>query len=76
MIGYFRYVDGILTIYYQRKTKVEETITEFNEQQDNITFTIQKEMHNSVNFLDLTIYRTKTKLEFAVYRKHTRKRPS
>jgi hypothetical protein len=32
---------------------------------------IEKEMQNSVNFLDLTIYRKERKLKFAIYGKHT-----
>jgi hypothetical protein len=70
IIGYFRYVDDII-IYDQRKTNIEDTLIEFNKQKTNINFTIEKEEHNCINFLDLTIHRKKTKLEFAIYRKHT-----
>jgi hypothetical protein len=30
IIGYFRYVDDIFIIYDQRKTNIDETLTEFN----------------------------------------------
>jgi DNA-directed RNA polymerase subunit L len=50
---------------------IGETLIEFNKQQANIKFTIEKEQHNSINFLDLTIHRGREKLEFAIYRKHT-----
>jgi hypothetical protein len=32
--------------------------------------TIGKEEHNAINFLDLKIYRNKTKPDFVTYRKH------
>jgi hypothetical protein len=41
-------------VYDQRKT--EETLTKFNKQQSTIKFTIEKELHNSINFLDLSIH--------------------
>jgi hypothetical protein len=71
IIGYFRFVDDILVIYDHRKTNIDNTLIEFNKQQTNINFTIEKEEHNCINFLDLTIHRKKTKLEFSIYRKHT-----
>jgi hypothetical protein len=71
IIGYFRYADDILIIYDQIIANTEETVREFNEQQKNIKFTIEKEQHNTINFLDITIHRGKEKLEFAIYRKQT-----
>jgi hypothetical protein len=55
IIGYFRYVDDILLIYNQNKTNIKEMLAEFNKQQPRIKFTIEKEKHKSINFLDLTI---------------------
>jgi hypothetical protein len=43
IIGYFRYGDDILFIYNQRKTNMDEMLTEFNKQQPTIQFTIGKE---------------------------------
>jgi hypothetical protein len=71
IIGYFRYVDDIFIIYNQNKTNIEETLTEFNKQTTSIKFTIEKEQKNSINFLDLSIHRKRTKLEFGIYRKPT-----
>jgi hypothetical protein len=71
IMGYFRYVDNILIIYNQNKTNIQEKLTEFNKQTNNIKFTIEEEQHNSINFLDLTIHRKRTKLEFEIYRKPT-----
>jgi hypothetical protein len=53
IIGYFRYVNDIFIIYDQRKTNRDKTLTEFNKQQANMKFTIEKEQRNSINFLDL-----------------------
>jgi hypothetical protein len=72
IIGYFRYVDGFI-IYDQNKTNIVETLAEFNKQRTGIKFTIEKEKHNSINFLDLTIHRKITKLEFAIYIENLRK---
>jgi hypothetical protein len=55
--GYFRYVDDILIIYDQAKTNIDQTLADFNEQQPTIKFTMEKESHNSINFLELTIHR-------------------
>jgi hypothetical protein len=50
---------------------LKETFTEFNKQKPTIKFTIQKKLHNSINFIDLLIHRRVKKLEFAIYRKLT-----
>jgi hypothetical protein len=42
IIGYFRYVDSILLIYDKRKTNIDETLAEFNEQQPTIKFAIKE----------------------------------
>jgi hypothetical protein len=67
VIGYFGYGEVILVIYNQKKINIEETIDKTNKQRTNIKFTTEKEQHNSVNFLYLTIHRKRTKLEFTVY---------
>jgi hypothetical protein len=71
IVGYFRYVDDILMIYNQRITNIEEILMEFNKQQPKVKFTMEKEQHNSINFLDITMHLRKGKVEFAMYRKHT-----
>jgi hypothetical protein len=58
-------------IYNEKKTNIDETIAEFNEQGSNIRFSMEKEQHNCINFLDLTIHRKNTELEFEIYRKPT-----
>jgi hypothetical protein len=49
-----------------------KALRELNKEQSNIKFTTEKEVNNSINFLDLTMHRTNTKPEFAIYREtHT-----
>jgi hypothetical protein len=50
-------VDDILIICDQRKTNIEETLTELNEQEPIIKFTMEKELHNYINFLDHSVHR-------------------
>jgi hypothetical protein len=71
IIGYCRYVDDILMIYNQKKTNTDESSAEYNKQRTNTKFIIEKEQHESIYFLDRTIYRKRTELEFAIYRKYT-----
>jgi hypothetical protein len=71
IMGYFRYVEDILITYNRNKTNIHEILAEFNRQATSIKFTIEEEQHNSINFLDLTIHRKRTKLEFGIYRKPT-----
>jgi hypothetical protein len=72
IIGYFRYIDDIRIIYNKNKTNIAETLTEFIKQKkNNIKFTIEKEQHNPINILDLTIHQKSTKPEFAMYREPT-----
>lgn len=63
-------MDDIFIIYVHRKTNIEESLTEFNEQ-PIIKLTTGKEAHNSISFLDLSIHRRGRELEFAKYRKST-----
>jgi hypothetical protein len=71
IIGYFRYVDDILIIYDQNKTNIKHTLNEFNKLQSSIKFTMEKEIHYSINVLDLTIHREEENLKFTIYRKPT-----
>jgi hypothetical protein len=47
------------------------TIDEFNKIHPKIKFTIDKEIQNKINYLDLTINKEDNKLTFTVYRKPT-----
>jgi hypothetical protein len=54
-----------MTIYDQNKTNVEQTLKEFNNLQPSIKFTIEKESHEDIHFVDLTIHRKDEKLEIS-----------
>jgi hypothetical protein len=58
--GYFRYADDILIVYNQEQTNIDKTIIELNKQNNNIEFKVEKQHHNSINFLDLTQYTEET----------------
>ncbi|PNF26842.1 hypothetical protein B7P43_G16971 [Cryptotermes secundus] len=58
-------------IYYQNKTNIDHTFNEFNKAQPTINFTMEKEEHQAINFLDLVIHRNGKNLEFAIYGKPT-----
>ncbi|PNF33207.1 hypothetical protein B7P43_G11691 [Cryptotermes secundus] len=71
IIAYFRYVGDILIIYDPNKTNIIHTLNEFNKAQPTINFTMEKEEHQSISFLDLVIHRNDRTLECAIYRKPT-----
>ena len=52
IVGYFRYVDDLLTIYSERKTDTEDLLFCFNNITPKLNFTIEKETRGSINFLD------------------------
>jgi hypothetical protein len=62
-------VDDILLIYDQKKTNIDETLAKFNEQQPTIKYIIGKELHNSIDFLKLSIHRRVKYIKFAIYKK-------
>ena len=61
ILGYFRYVDDILIIYRENYTDILEVVNLFNNITPTLSFTIEKENNNSINFLDITIYKTERK---------------
>jgi hypothetical protein len=64
IMAYFGYVD-ILIIYDQNKTNIEQTLNKFNNLlQPSIKFTVEKELHEEINFLDLTIHCKDKMLKF------------
>jgi hypothetical protein len=54
IITYYRYIYAIM--YGQNKTNVEQTFDKFNYIQPCIAFTIKKEQHIEINYLDITIH--------------------
>jgi hypothetical protein len=68
IIAYYRYVDDI---YDQNKTNIEQTLNEFNNIISSVKFTIEKEQHKKIAYLDIKIHRKEIILEFLIYRKPT-----
>jgi hypothetical protein len=56
IIAHYKYVD---IMYDQNKTNIEQILNEFNNIQQSIKFTIEKEQHTKINYLDITIHRKK-----------------
>ena len=70
IIGYFRYVDDILIVYNDKDTNIQNLLKLFNNISPTLNFTIEHEVNNSINFLDLTIYKNQ-QFSFRVYLKPT-----
>ena len=64
-------MDDILIIYNENKTDVNDVLKSFNDLTPNLTFTLEKERENELNFLDISITKTKEKISFDIYRKET-----
>jgi hypothetical protein len=71
ILGYFRYVDDISIIYNETTTNIDELLDSFNNAFPTMTFTIEKEVDNSINFLDITIHKKVGNFSFSVYWKPT-----
>jgi len=67
--GYFRYVDDILIVYKESKTNIHNILDAFNNTVPNLSFTLEEEVENKINFLDVTITRNYNSLNFDIYRK-------
>jgi hypothetical protein len=63
--------ENLLIMYDKNKTNTDQTLNEFNNLRSSRKFTIEKESHEEINFLDLTIHHKAEKLEFSIYRKPT-----
>jgi hypothetical protein len=71
IIYYHRYVDDILIIYNAHTTKINDVLDEFNKIHMKVKFTIEKEENNKINFLDLSISKTRNRIQLSIYRKPT-----
>ena len=67
-IGYFGYVDGIVIIYKDNLINIQETLRLFNNISPMLTFTMEKETNNSINFLDITTQKTDNNISYSSYR--------
>ena len=72
LVFYGRYVDDIIIIHNESQA-FTTAIHNLFESMSNLSFTVEKEDNNSLNFLDLTIHKNVLSgiLEFEIYRKPT-----
>jgi hypothetical protein len=71
IIYYNRYVDDIFLIYDQTKINPQIINIEFNSQYKELHFTINEELNNQINYLDLTLTNNQGHIEMEIYRKPT-----
>ena len=68
---YFRYIDDILLIYDSNHTDIPNILGNFNTIHPNLQFTAENETNKKINYLDITIQRTRTCWKTSIYRKPT-----
>ncbi|XP_074037086.1 uncharacterized protein [Leptinotarsa decemlineata] len=68
---WLRYVDVTFIIWNHGNTELDAFLKHINSVRPSITFTMEKEIHNELPFLDVLVKRTDTKWETSVYRKPT-----
>jgi hypothetical protein len=61
----------MVSFYDQKETILGKALAEFNEQQSTIKFTMGKETHNSINFLDLLMQRKEKEFEYTIHKSHS-----
>jgi hypothetical protein len=55
IIDYYRYVDDILIIYNYEHTNIQDTLQDFNNVHPNIQYTMETQINNKLNYLDIAI---------------------
>lgn len=68
---WYRYVDDVLAFIEGSPMDTQQILLEINQIHPSISFTLELENNNCINFLDLTLQKTSTKLEFSIFRKST-----
>lgn len=71
IIFYTRYVDDTFLIFNGTLRQIYNLKTYMNSINNYIQFTLETEVNNRLNFLDLTIYKKDHKFNFSIYRKPT-----
>ena len=69
IINYCRYVDNMLIIFDSSHTNIQQIVNDFSALHPNLQFTAEMEKYQSLNCLDISIYRTPTDINTAIYRK-------
>jgi hypothetical protein len=71
LVNYFRYVDDVLLIFDTQHTDMHAVLDDFNSFHPNLQFTEETEQNNTFRYLDITIHKTLTGMNIAVFRKPT-----
>jgi hypothetical protein len=73
VIYYNRYIDDIIMIMIYNQTKINPKIIseQFNVQHKDLHFTINDELNNQINYLDLNLINKQGQIEMEIYRKPT-----
>jgi hypothetical protein len=71
IIDYYRYVDDILIVYNDSSTNICDTMLDFNAVHPNIQYTMETQVDNKLNYLDITIEIINSRFSFNIYRKPT-----
>jgi len=67
ILGYFRYVDDILIVFDPNHSNIIEFINYFNSLHPKLQFTAKTEKDCTLNYLHLSINRTPTGLNAAIF---------
>ena len=70
IIFYGRYIDDSIILFDGTKRQIDHILNYLNKQ-NKIKFTVEHEIDNSINFLDLNITLKNNKIKFKIYRKPT-----
>ena len=68
---WYRYVDDVLAIFLGTRRQLQNFLNFINDLHRNISFTIEIEVNDSINFLDLSITKQNNKLNFSIFHKPT-----
>jgi hypothetical protein len=71
ILGYFRYVDDILIVYDTSATNIQTVLDQFNDVSKPLSFTMEMEKDECINFLDISIYKQERMFKFGIYGKPT-----
>jgi hypothetical protein len=64
-------VDDTFIIYNENITDINRVLKSFNDITPSLTYTLDQEKENKLNFLDLSVIKATDKIYFKIYRKET-----
>ena len=66
---WYKYVDDVVACFTGSQRQLTSFLNYINSIHENISLTLELELNNSINFLDLTIERKDNKFEFSIFHK-------